>query len=332
MKYFIKKFFLVIVVTLIINVPLIVCGTLRTNKTVTLKGDTTVVDNFVEIDNAYKSNGSLSTIYVISMDHSTVLQNFILNASKTSEIDDMSDNYLHFSNEELNKMSRIQHESSIMYSLILAYKEAKKIDSNINLDFTFESVVIAYYGPNSSFRIGDKIVGVNDINIIDCFDKFKKEFNETQKDGTIYHVLRDNKKIDIPYSKENFEISIYSYYDLDDTNCFPKYKIIPSSVGGPSGGLLQTLSLYNSLIEEDITKGYKIAGTGTINNNGDVGKIGGIKQKIYTAYDDNIDIFLCPSDNYDEALIAYNNLPKNNKMRLYKVSTFNEALEVLKNA
>lgn len=332
MKYFIKKFFLVIVVALIINVPLIICGTLRTNKTVILKGDTTIVDNFVEIDNSYKSNGSLSTIYVISLDHSTVLQNFILKSSKTSNIDDMSNNYLHFSDEELNKMGRIQHESSIMYSLILAYNKAKNIDPSINLNYTFDSVVIAYYGPNSLFRIGDKIIGVNDVSVNDGFDKFKNEFNETQKDGTIYHILRDNKEMDIPYSKENFEISIYTYYNLDDNNCFPKYKILPTSVGGPSGGLLQTLALYNSLIEEDITKGYKIAGTGTINNNGDVGIIGGIKQKIYTAYDDNIDIFLCPDGNYEEALIAYNNLPKNNKMRLYKVSTFDEALEVLKNA
>ncbi len=332
MKYFIKKFYLVIVVALIINVPFIVCGTLRTNKTVTLKGDTTIVDNFVEVEDAYKSKGSLSTIYVISMDHSTILQNFFVKCSKSSEIDDMYENYLHLSNEELNKIGRIQHESSIMYSLILAYNEANKIDSNINLDYTFESVVIAYYGPNSSFRIGDKIIGVNEVSVKDGFEKFKNEFNETQNDGTIYHILRDNKEIDIPYSKDNFEISIYTYYNLDDTNCFPKYKILPTNVGGPSGGLLQTLALYNSLIEEDITKGYKIAGTGTINNNGVVGKIGGIQQKIYTAYDDKIDIFLCPEENYEEALIAYNKLPKTNKMKLYKVSTFNEALEVLKNA
>lgn len=332
MKYFIKKFYLVIVAALIINIPLIVCGTIRTNKTVTLKGDTTIVRDFVEVENAYSAAGSFSTIYVISMDHSTILQNWLLNASSTSEVDDLPEHYLHFTNSELSKMGRIQHESSIMYALMLAYSEAKKIDSAINLDFTFDSVVVSYYSSDSEFRIGDKIIGVNDISVADGFEKFADEFNEKMLDGTKYRVLRDNKEIIIPYSKNNMQIAIYPFYKLDSTTASPSYKIKSSNVGGSSGGLLQTLALYNSLIKEDITKGYKIAGTGTINNSGEVGEIGGIQQKIYTAYDDNIDIFLCPADNYEEALIAYNRLPKRKKMKLYKISTFNEALEVLKNA
>lgn len=332
MKYFIKKFYLVIVAALIINIPLIVCGTIRTNKTVTLKGDTTIVRDFVEVENAYSAAGSFSTIYVISMDHSTILQNWLLNASSTSEVEDLPEHYLHFTNSELSKMGRIQHESSIMYALMLAYSEAKKIDSAINLDFTFDSVVVSYYSSDSEFRIGDKIIGVNDVSAADGFEKFADEFNEKMLDGTKYRVLRDNKEIIIPYSKNNMQIAIYPFYKLDSTTASPSYKIKSSNVGGSSGGLLQTLALYNSLIKEDITKGYKIAGTGTINNSGEVGEIGGIQQKIYTAYDDNIDIFLCPADNYEEALIAYNRLPKRNKMKLYKISTFNEALEVLKNA
>lgn len=95
--------------------------------------------------------------------------------------------------------------------------------------------------------------------------------------------------------------------------------------------MLQTLSLLNSLIEEDITKGKKIAGTGTIDVNGKVGAIGGITQKIYTAFDDNVEIFLCPEDNYEEALLAYNTLKNKEKMKLFSVGTLQEALEVLAN-
>ena len=84
------------------------------------------------------------------------------------------------------------------------------------------------------------------------------------------------------------------------------------------------------MIEEDITRGRKIAGTGTIETDGTVGPIGGIQQKIYTAFDDDIEIFLCPEENYEDALIAYNSLRNKERMKLYKVSTFAEALEVLR--
>ena len=119
-------------------------------------------------------------------------------------------------------------------------------------------------------------------------------------------------------------------YEISE-DVFPAYTLKTTNVGGPSGGLLQTLAIYNSLVDEDITRGLKIAGTGTIDANGKVGKIGGIKQKIHTANDDNMDIFLCPEENYDEALIAYNSL-KNPKMKLYMVKTLDDALEVLRNA
>ena len=92
---------------------------------------------------------------------------------------------------------------------------------------------------------------------------------------------------------------------------------------------MQTLALYDALLEEDLTGGKKIAGTGTITVDGTVGIIGGIVQKIYTAYDDDIDLFLCPKDNYEEALTAYNRLPHPEKMKLYSVATFEDALRIL---
>ena len=90
---------------------------------------------------------------------------------------------------------------------------------------------------------------------------------------------------------------------------------------------MQALAIYNQLTEFDYTRGLKICGTGTININGTVGEIGGIKQKIYTADICNVDIFLCPEANYDEAKEAYDKL--NTKMKLVKVSNFDEAIGYL---
>ncbi|MDE7384879.1 MAG: hypothetical protein K2M84_03870 [Anaeroplasmataceae bacterium] len=330
MKYFIKKFWIIILIAFCINIPLLVLGATRTNKSVTLKGDTTIVEDFVEIENPYQATGSLSTIYVISFDHSTILQNLMVSASSTSELSELPSHYLHFTDSELSQMGKIQHESSIMYSLILSYKTASKVDENIHLDYEYDAYVIAYYDKTSEFRIGDRIIGVNGVYANDGFDAFAEEFNNA-KEGTIYQVKRGNEELEIPYTKENMRVAGYSYYTLNSKTASPQYKIKSSNVGGPSGGLLQTLALYNSLIEEDITRGYRIAGTGTIEPDGTVGMIGGIQQKIYTAYDDQMEIFLCPEGNYEEALIAYNRLPHKERMKLYSVSTFEDALEKLKN-
>ena len=333
MKLFFKKYMLLILIAFVINLPILLICCIRTDKTVTLKGDTTVIDKFVEVDNEYVEKGSFSSIYVISFDHSTIFQNMILSNSKINDVDDMSESYLHFSNNELSQMSKIQHDSSINYALICAYSYAKEKNPNIVFDYSFNNYTVAYYGLESEFRNGDKIIGVNDVYAKDDFAKFKELFNYgvDSKDGnTEYIVNRDGLTKKIKNTTNNMKIGGYSMYDISET-VSPSYKIKNTNVGGPSGGLLQTLAIYNSLVEEDITKGLKIAGTGTINANGEVGAIGGIKQKVHTANDDNMDIFLCPSENYQDALEAYNTI-KNPKMKLYEVKTFFDALEVLKNA
>ncbi len=95
-------------------------------------------------------------------------------------------------------------------------------------------------------------------------------------------------------------------------------------VGGPSAGLMFTLTVYNALSPVDITGGRRIAGTGTIDLNGAVGPIGGVQQKVVAAELSGAQYFLSPADNYDDArAIAHS-------IRVVKVSTFAEALQFLR--
>lgn len=333
MKNYFKKYWLLIVIAIIINVPILILCCVRTDKSLTLKGDTTVIEKFVEVDRKYIEEGSFSSIYVISFDHSTLFQNLILKNSNVNDTEDMYEGYLHLSNSEINQMGKIQHESSINYALICAYTKAKEVNTEIVFDYEFDYFQIAYYAQDSEFRIGDKIYGVNDVYASEDFESFKDLFNSaaSSKDGNSeYIVQRNGKIIRIKNTEANLKISGYSFYKIAE-EVFPTYTLKSTNVGGPSGGLLQTLSIYNSLVDEDITRGLKITGTGTIEGNGTVGAIGGIKQKIFTANDDNMDVFLCPEANYEEALEAYNTL-KNPNMKLFMVRNLDEALEVLKNA
>ena len=98
--------------------------------------------------------------------------------------------------------------------------------------------------------------------------------------------------------------------------------------GGSSGGLILALGIYNKITGDDILKGRNIAGTGTIDNDGNIGEIDGIKYKIAGAVKDKMDIVLVSPDNYEEAkkIIKDNNY----KIELVKVSTFKEAIDYLK--
>ena len=96
---------------------------------------------------------------------------------------------------------------------------------------------------------------------------------------------------------------------------------------GSSGGLMMALSIYNQLTDFDLTNGLKIAGTGTISEDGSVGEISGIKYKIVGAGENDADIFLVPKENYIEA----KEVKKINgyKMQLVSVETFSDAIKFL---
>jgi len=87
--------------------------------------------------------------------------------------------------------------------------------------------------------------------------------------------------------------------------------------------LMFSLAIYDKITPGDLTGGAHVAGTGTMDQTGAVGPIGGIQQKIAAARDAGAELFLVPADNCAEAL-GGNYDP--DKMRLVKVSTMEQAL------
>ncbi|GIP33003.1 SepM family pheromone-processing serine protease [Paenibacillus sp. J2TS4] len=113
------------------------------------------------------------------------------------------------------------------------------------------------------------------------------------------------------------------------------------NIGGPSAGLMFSLEIYNQLVEEDITKGYRIAGTGELDVHGNVGVIGGIQFKVVAAHREGADIFFAPEDWIPEpgqnfapipnASIAEEQAKKiKTEMKIVPVRTVDDALAYLK--
>ncbi|WP_285726131.1 PDZ domain-containing protein [Psychromicrobium xiongbiense] len=75
-----------------------------------------------------------------------------------------------------------------------------------------------------------------------------------------------------------------------------------SNVGGPSAGMMFALATIDKLTPDDLTGGKHVAGTGTIDADGNVGPIGGIVQKMIGASKDGATLFLAPSSNCNEVV------------------------------
>ncbi len=73
-------------------------------------------------------------------------------------------------------------------------------------------------------------------------------------------------------------------------------------IGGPSAGLMLALGIVDKIDPADLTGGKIIAGTGTIDENGAVGPIGGVPQKLVAARRDGATFFLTPKENCAEAM------------------------------
>lgn len=74
------------------------------------------------------------------------------------------------------------------------------------------------------------------------------------------------------------------------------------NVGGPSAGLMFALGIIDLLTPGDIAGGADVAGTGTIDSEGEVGPIGGIRQKLFGARDAGATFFFAPHQNCGEVI------------------------------
>lgn len=104
-------------------------------------------------------------------------------------------------------------------------------------------------------------------------------------------------------------------------------------IGGPSAGLMLTLDILSKLEKKDYTRGRRIAGTGTIDADGKVGQIGGIRFKLVAAGREGADYFLVPKDaegtqgNQKEAEAFLKEFATG--MKLVPVATLKEAADFL---
>ena len=98
-----------------------------------------------------------------------------------------------------------------------------------------------------------------------------------------------------------------------------------NNIGGPSAGLMFTLSIIDKLTPEDLTGGRRIAGTGEIALDGGVLPVGGVAEKLIAVRRLGVTTFLIPAENCDS---VRGRVPDG--LRLVKVSKITDALRFLR--
>ena len=98
-------------------------------------------------------------------------------------------------------------------------------------------------------------------------------------------------------------------------------------IGGPSAGLAFSLTLIDELTPGELTGGQRLAVTGTIDVNGNVGAIGGLHQKAAAVKREGANGFIVPADQSPEELADIRRILGDD--RVFPVATLDEALDVL---
>ena len=282
----------------------------------------------IEVENGYDADGTLEMAYVSLVKGNLpflglafLLPNWDIlpNSDIVGEEESV---------EEALERDKIYYQESIDNATIVAYKAANK---KIDIEKTNNNVIYIAKEADTELKIYDQILKVENKEIA-SLDDLKKIVNIHEAGDTLnLQVLRKNKKLNVKAkvydTNDGLKIGV-SLVNTYEYNTDPKINIkTRKSESGPSGGLMLALSIYNKLTENDITKGKKIVGTGTISIDGKVGEIGGVKYKVMGAAKKNADVFLCPKENYQEALDAIKD--NDYDIELVSVATFKDALNYL---
>jgi len=226
---------------------------------------------------------------------------------------------------ELRKLEANAPSISETYSQVAQMKsDANKLAAAMAWEFGGKGEAIVFQGAtivaivanspaDGVLQAGDVIFGINGQRITNV-TSLQHYMNEQIKPG-------EQVEIELQRGEETMTVQLTTIAAEQDASrsimgvvINDKYDIVLDQevelasyllhAGGPSHGAMLTLALLNQLVEDDITDGLHVAGTGTIEVDGSVGMVGGIPQKAYAVSRSNADVFFVPTAGVEAARLA----------------------------
>ena len=282
----------------------------------------------VSVEEGQEYDGTLGMAYVSMVKGSIP---YLLLSYVIPDWDIVPESELKYDNETMEEKieaDKISTEQSIDSAIIAAYRLAGK-----EIEIESENVHITYIDEqaNTDLEILDVVKSVNGVEVKSTEELKSLIQNYAAGEEVKFLVERDGKGREchatLYDTDDGVKVGValtvtYNYQEEPEASITMK-----QSESGPSGGLMMSLAIYNSLVDEDITKGKTVVGTGTIDIDGNVGAIGGVKYKLIGAVKNKADVFLVPKDNYEEAIEVKNE--KGYDITILAVDTLSDAIESL---
>ena len=141
---------------------------------------------------------------------------------------------------------------------------------------------------------------------------------------------KQNKKVKLIANPDDATQTLVGFTPADTRTVDLPFEvtIATSDIGGPSAGLAFTLALLDELSPGELMGKRKVAATGTINEDGEVGAIGALIQKAIAVRDSGATVFLVPKDQTEDEIKAAQKAA-GSEVRIIAVGTLDEALHVL---
>jgi len=183
-------------------------------------------------------------------------------------------------------------------------------------------------------RSGDVIFAVDGEPVSGSGDVVAAVRGRSPGESVELHVLRDGTSrtfaVRLGSSPDDPDLAYVGVMLITVIELPVDVRIDAGVIGGPSAGLMFALSILDQLEADDLTGGAVIAGTGTVDREGVVGTVGGVRQKLVAATDPGegqqpASVFLVPAGNLDEASRA----PVVRDVLLVPVGSLEDALEAL---
>lgn len=314
------SFFLPIVITISLLIPV--------PYYVKMGGGTINLNDEISIEGEKEEKGSLEALYVREAKGIvlTYLLSYIVPSFEKEKIENTVIN--EEDEDAYNYRERLYFTTSLDSATKVAFEKAGK---EVKISSSRFLVIYIDKSSKTNLEVGDEILKIEGEKV-DSYDEMASLISKNQNKKQIKIIVkRDNKEIETSNQLINMDnekklgvvISNEIKYTSDPKVDFA----FNGRQAGPSGGLMIALTIYNKLTDEDITKGKKVVGTGTIDTLGNVGEIGGIKHKLMAADSKNADIVFVPKENYKEAKQIKDK--KNYNFELVSISNFDDAIEYL---
>jgi PDZ domain-containing protein len=226
--------------------------------------------------------------------------------------------------EDVNKQDAADMQNSQQSAVAAALiHEGYDIDSKLSVGYVAKGSAAS-----GVLRTDDVIESVNGTSLTTNSDTTKLtalvRANGTGKAASIV-VDRDGTEQTLSVTPKDTDGAPLLGIGVVESYTFPfDVKIALQDVGGPSAGMMFALGIIDEITPGHLNGGKHVAGTGTITANGQVGAIGGIRQKLFGAKAAGATVFLAPKSNCNEVV---GHVPDG--LDVYAVSTLTQATKDL---